>query len=380
MRTKSHLGKLVLVIASVLATLVLVDLVLLLWHGPVRVVEDFYEPHAQYGYRMRANLEFVFASPYHGYEARVRTNSRGLHDDETQIPKPPGAFRILLLGDSMTAGLEVEHDDTFESVCESRLRRHGAVDVVNAGVRGYNLDNIVGFFESEGAVYDADVVLYLFTDNDIVSHEAYAPEGSDISRGFSIRGALGRLAAYSHLTYRVVLLRQMWSLRRQRDHEAAKSDTAMVPGGLLALFSNQNFTTVREYQLTAQRIGSMARRCVAEGSTFLLAGAPQQEEIDPAVQRQWRTALTLDVERLDFDGARNYLNWVAGELGIELLDPIPEFRAHLSRDGTYWFHKDGHLNVAGHRLMGELLAAKIEQLPSFKTWRAETSRTSGSHP
>ncbi len=368
MRTQSHLGKLVLVVMSVLGTLVGADLVLLLWHGPVRVVEDFYEPHPRYGYRMRPNLEFVFASPYHGYEARVRTNSRGLRDDETQIPKPPGVFRILLLGDSMTAGLEVERGGSFESVCESRLRRHGAVEVVNAGVRGYNLDNIVGFFDSESAGYAADVVVYLFTDNDVVSHEVYTPAGADISRGFTIRGALGRLTAYSHLTYRVELLRQMWTLRRQRDHDAPDPAKVVLPGGLVAFFTNQNFAAVREYRLTAQRIESLAQRCAADGSSFVLAGAPQQEEIDPDVQRWWATVPKLDVERLDFDGARHYLDWVAGELGIERLDPIPEFRARLPQDGTYWFHKDGHLNAAGHRLLGELLAARIEQLARFQAW------------
>jgi len=374
---RSHLVKLALVIGSVLGTLVLADLVLLIWHGPVRVVENFYEPHPHYGYRMRANLEFVFASPYHGYEARVRTNSRGLRDGETAIPKPAGVFRILLLGDSMTAGLEVEQGDTFESVCESRLRRHGAVDVVNAGVRGYNLDNILGFFESEGPGYAADVVVYVFTDNDVVSDEGFAPEGTDISRGFTIRGALGRLAAYSHLTYRVELLRQMRSLRRQRDRDAAKPDTAVLPGGLLALFTNQNFAAVREYRLTAQRIERLALRCAALSGTFLLAGAPQQEEIDPAVQRWWGTLQIPNADHLDFDGARHYLDWVAGELGIERLDPIPEFRARLLREGPYWFHKDGHLNTAGHRLMGELLAAKVEQLPSFAAWRSSAARTAG---
>jgi hypothetical protein len=141
---RSHHGKILLALASVVATLVAVDLVLLAVHGPVRVVEDFYEPEPRFGYRMRPNLDFVFASPYHGYRARVHTNSRGLRDDEITVPKPPGVFRILLLGDSMTAGLEVERQASFESVCESHLRTHAPVEIVNAGVRGYNLDNIIG--------------------------------------------------------------------------------------------------------------------------------------------------------------------------------------------------------------------------------------------
>jgi hypothetical protein len=141
-RLPGWLGKLLLAAASVLVTLVAADLLLLAVLGPVRVVENFYEPDARCGYRMRPNLVFEFASPYHGYRATVRTNALGLRGPDVVVPKPAGTYRVLLLGDSMTAGLEVNENETFAAVCVERLRGPRHVEVVNAGVRGYNLDNV----------------------------------------------------------------------------------------------------------------------------------------------------------------------------------------------------------------------------------------------
>jgi lysophospholipase L1-like esterase len=368
MRMRATVGKVLLVVASVVATLVVVDVVLLVWHGPVHAVENFYEPDARFGYRMRPNLQFVFASPYHGYRATVRTNSRGLRDDEVAVPKPPGVFRILLLGDSMTAGLEVDHDQTFEAVCESRLRAAGGtVEVVNAGVRGYNLDNIVGWFENEGVQYEPDVVVYLFVDNDLAKNDAYAPAGSDISRGFTMQGMLGRVAAYSHLTYRFEILRQMIALRKQRDRPELENPVPTLPGGLVAFFTHRDFGAVPEFRTTARRVQALADLSAQHGAVFVLGGAPQQEEVDPEVQGWWKTYFPRDIE-LDFDGGRHYLDWIANALHVERLDPIPAFRAHLPQDKNYWFHKDGHLNARGHRLLGEVLAEKIEQMPRYQSW------------
>jgi acyl-CoA thioesterase-1 len=52
-------------------------------------------------------------------------------------PAPPGAVRIVVLGDSLAAGLGLAADKAFPAVVERLLRERGrAVEVVNAGVSG----------------------------------------------------------------------------------------------------------------------------------------------------------------------------------------------------------------------------------------------------
>jgi len=364
---------LLLALVSASGAVVLVDIAMLLVHGPVRILEQFYEVDARFGYRMRPNAEFTFANPYHGYSARVRTNTRGLRDDAFRVPKPQGVFRIVLLGDSMTAGLEVNKNETFESVCERRLRVHGNVEIINAGVRGYNLDNILRYFEHEGASFAPDVVVYLFVCNDLTSSTVSAPEPFDRSRGYTVRGALGRLARYSHVAFRLLYVRQMVQLRRERDRDATPVRQVSVPDGLYEMLRNPDYCSGVAYGPTAIRIAKLATLSEAAGADFLLVGTPHRVEIDPRAQAWWTRYLARDGVRLDFDGVRSYLDWVATQGRLQRLDPVPEYRALWQEDHTYWFHKDDHLNVLGHALLGNQLADHFERTLRFQEWR----RTSG---
>jgi lysophospholipase L1-like esterase len=355
-----------LALVSALGTVLLVDVTFLVLRGPVRTLENFYEPAAGFGYRMRPNAEFVFASPYHGYSATVRTNARGLRDDEIHVPKPPGTFRVLLLGDSMTAGLEVSKDETFEAVCEERLRTFGEVEVVNAGVRGYNLDNILRFFESEGASYAPDLVAYLFVENDLKSASKPEPNMLDHSRGFTLRGAWGWLASYSHITFRLAYLRQMLQLRRERDRDEEDVRQVNVPHGIYELLRNPRFDSGPAYLNTAERIATLASLCHQAGADFLLAGAPHRLEIDPGTQAWWNRYLAGDRE-LDFDAVRAYLDWVAARHGLERFDPVPAYRRGWRDGQPYWFH---------NRLLGQQLGERIQAMPRFQAWRRARARPS----
>ena len=359
-----------LVVTSVLVSVLLVDLVLLAILGPVRVVEDFYEPEPRFGYRMRPMLEFTFASPYHGYHATVRTNRRGLRDDEIAIPKPAGCFRILLLGDSMTASLEVEKRHTFEALLEEQLAEAGPVEVVNAGVRGYNLDNILAFLEFEGLSYEPDLVVYLFVDNDLTDDATPQPRLSDASRAFSWRGRWGRLANYSHITHRLSILAQTATLRRQRDHSEEPNGKVSVSNGLYVLFNSQRYDA-SAFQRTGERIARLAALSHGIGSDFLLVGAPHREEIARASQEWWQRYLSSEGRHLDFDGVRHYLNWVADRYELAYLDPVPVFRSHIQRDGDYWFHKDHHLNNRGQALLADELTRHIAASTAFRAWKAK---------
>src|SRR5215216_5664747 len=72
--------------------------------------------------------------------AHMKTNSLGLRDDEVAVPKPPGTFRILVIGDSFVQASQVQVGQPFTEVLERALNasppaagRPTHYDVVNAG-------------------------------------------------------------------------------------------------------------------------------------------------------------------------------------------------------------------------------------------------------
>jgi lysophospholipase L1-like esterase len=356
---RQTLAKIALVVGSAVVTVVLVDLVLLLLHGPVRVVEDFYEPVGGYGYKMRPGLEFEFANPYNGFRGTVHTNALGLRGGPVAVPKPAGVFRILFVGDSMTAGFEVDDDDTFTAVCGRVLGGAPRIETINGGVRGYNLDNVLGYVQDAGMALEPDCVVYTFTDNDLTALPDYTPEASDWSRGLTLKGLVGRVSAYSHLTYRLSLLQQQRALRSVVDTTTA--GRIYVPRGLFTLFAMKDYERDAAAMLTELRIAALDSTCRAHGARFVLAGAPHRLEIQPSAQ-EWMLNYFGDRATVDFDGVRHYLDWVARRIGCARADPIPQFRTRLAAERDFWFHKDDHLNVRGHRLYGEILAAALRPL------------------
>jgi hypothetical protein len=78
-----------------------------------------------------------FDSSHRGYSI----NRAGFRDHEYPLEKPPGVYRILVLGDSTTAGNGIANlDRTYTKVLEKILNEDGdrKFEVLNMGVGGYH--------------------------------------------------------------------------------------------------------------------------------------------------------------------------------------------------------------------------------------------------
>src|SRR5437588_12888009 len=80
---------------------------------------EFYGADARRGYSLRPNMEGWYRKEG---EAYVRINSDGLRDREHSKTKPPGVFRIAVVGDSYAEAFQVDEEKAFWSVMERRLQ------------------------------------------------------------------------------------------------------------------------------------------------------------------------------------------------------------------------------------------------------------------
>jgi lysophospholipase L1-like esterase len=111
--------------------------------------------------------ELVPGSEYKG----GTISSRGLRDREYAIPKPAGTFRIACVGDSICFGYDVRPEETLSSRLEALLNELYADDalvyeVLNFGVTGYNVDQIVRTVTTRVLDHDPDLIVYAYSIND----------------------------------------------------------------------------------------------------------------------------------------------------------------------------------------------------------------------
>ena len=160
------------VVVSAVVGAVFVEVVLRVWQ-PFFVCWDnqlppIYVPDAVLGYRYQAGASGEYAR-LGEFRNVVRINAAGWHDRDIARPKPRGTFRIVCVGDSFTAGLEVPVDQTYPKALEAQLRRQHPgrrFDVVNLGLDGTGTDVQASILRRDGLAYGPDLVLLGTTPND----------------------------------------------------------------------------------------------------------------------------------------------------------------------------------------------------------------------
>lgn len=117
-------------------------------------------------------------------------NSHGMRDLERSRSKAPGTYRIACIGDSICQGFGIPREEAFPARLEThlngRVRRQGSnvsrFEVLNFGVPGYSIEQIVEHLRVNVARFEPDAVVYGYCLND---PQEQSLELASISRGAS---------------------------------------------------------------------------------------------------------------------------------------------------------------------------------------------------
>ncbi len=121
----------------------------------------------------------------------LRISSDGLRDREHARLKPPGTWRLAVLGDSFTQGREARLEETFPRVLERLLANCPALaerapEVINFGVAGYGTAQELLALRHRVWSYDPDAILLAFYDgNDVADNHPLLAADADIRPFFS---------------------------------------------------------------------------------------------------------------------------------------------------------------------------------------------------
>jgi lysophospholipase L1-like esterase len=193
-RIRRLLGTLALVLASVVVTLLVLEIGFRLAHVSVGTVQI-----NRATVRKSANPRLRFElRPDSAVEAEVeyRINAEGLRGPPVALEKAEGVRRVAVLGDSVAFGYWVAEEDAFPRQLEGMLNavRDGGprVEVLNFGVPGYNLDQEIETLRSRVLAFAPDVVVVAFCLNDLEGIFSYEL-GLVQDRSARRRALLGRL-------------------------------------------------------------------------------------------------------------------------------------------------------------------------------------------
>ncbi len=178
------------------------------------------------------NVTYVASPGYPGH------NALGYRGPEVAIPKPAGDFRIVALGGSTTYGISTSWEDAYPAQLQNLLRDeygYTNVEVVNAGLSGYNSWDILANFEFRVSELEPDMIIFYEGINDVPSR-AVAPEcyrGLNPSRGLNpVRGLWHRpLIPINSALYRLLAIHFGWMADPSLLNDLFDPSPIRCPGG-----------------------------------------------------------------------------------------------------------------------------------------------------
>jgi hypothetical protein len=312
-----------------------------------------------------------------GGSVRFRTDALGLREDRSAAP-PRAVRRVLVFGDSHTDGV-VSNAASFPNIAEARLEARGrSVHVDNAGVGYFSLYQQLLLFRRLLDLRPEGAVFTLYTGNDWYEilrspTGAYLEErgGAILERPPAIwTGWAFRLRAHSLIGRGAVTLWRRWL---GSPDAALLRDAARVSAPVLwqSLTQARYFTQQPEEFQRADRLHRYVVQQILDTATergvaVLFVLLPTKIQVEPGADREAIALLErrLQLGRADrMDAAvRQAFTRIVEEQPAELLDPLDAFRAASRDSGELYWRRDYHLGERGHRLLGELLAARLEPL------------------
>jgi hypothetical protein len=316
----------------------------------------------------------------------TRINSRGLRDRE--IPYERGdAFRVLVLGDSFTEGLQVPLESTFSKLLEQRLGgAQQSIEVLNAGASGYGTDSELLFYLAEGWKYRPDLVLLVFnTSNDILENHYGLMRGTGFPYPDKPHFELedGRLVRQNfplpvpRLRDRLVAYLQRVLSRHSTLYRLLPALNLAGPGGAHAALEPVQGTVPIEvylvdypepwrvaWRLTRGLVLKLRSEVEARGSRFAVAVINAKEEV---AERRWHWTLfanpSLRAHAWDVDKANRLITSFLARRGIPVIPLLDTFRGYYRTTKTSGFYEwDVHWSPNGHELAANAMARDLRAL------------------
>lgn len=307
----------------------------------------------------------------------IAIDSLGLRDVERQAHKPPGVYRILVLGDSFVEAVQVPLESTFTRRLERALdgRSGHRVEVWNCGISGYTTSQELLYLRHVAYRFHPDLVVLCFLSGNDVPDQVPVLATSLRNRPFfHLRGdqlvldrsffrsdppLVGWLRTHSRAFMWANTRRQVAFMNMRA--RAAEGHGAGIPQAFQLYAEHPDSSWSLGWDLTDRLILATRDEAARQSAAFLLVSISSGVQEHPAARTRWigwdqwkdRPGISLDLPE-------RRLARLSSENGIDYLPLLPVFRLEQARTGRpLHIGWASHWNAEGHAVAARALVDRL---------------------
>jgi hypothetical protein len=342
-------------------------------------------------------------------DAFVHINNFGNRDRNRSLTPAPHALRIAVLGSSTTAGLEVQQNQTYTAIMEGILSRPGApVEVLNFAVPGYGpaqdyytLRDQVWQFHPQIVIEEISLKQYVLNSVRKLSQNGSSYPYFELDAGALVadngtritdRPSKRQIVLSNHIR-RVVNSIDLILLAHSFKKQLGLTSRSFVPDveGTQPLAEDTRSDPWRwtllppaspeveqGWEILQRLLVLMRDETVRHGAEFWVIETDDAFQVNPDSKVSERLRIRMKSPDLTY-GDRRFDGFLSGQ-GIHRVHLAPPLLAYALRNGVYLHGGpkvrpgDGHWNVLGHRVVGEVVSQELQRdSVMLQRWEATTT-------
>lgn len=301
---------------------------------------NFYTYNQELGWSPVPNSEGYYSNPRQGINAYIKYDGNGIRLNDNSFDSTGKS--ILVVGDSITAGFEVDNNETYSAILERLFFENGCnYRVYNAGVMGYGTDQSLWIMEKLLDNVKPSAIIYMFTSNDFRENRTikspnfkwgkpvFALSGDDLIL-INMQSKIFDMSYYSYINYND----DGYEITEGYINEPLRRIMQFIKNNFAIFFP---LKTIYSY-LQISPDARIEKEVVYEDYKIL----------ELIIERMKKDGIELYFTSYPYEGEEVYIDdfmRISDNLGITYLNIYPYFNEEWT---NYHWKKDRHWNEKGH--------------------------------
>ena len=287
-------------------------------------------------------------------------NKLGYRGHDFSVEKPAGTIRVMTMGGSSVFDVGALDDEDWPHRVEQILKERGFsnVEVINAGIIGYNSADSLGRFIAEAHTFKPDYVFFFSAWNDL----KYFKSTQNLLRRQEVFTESPLLHYTSGVDEFLCERSQVYAHLRQ-EYYAWKSRREPVVSEEFAHSNDVNFEHLKQYRLNLELWVEAVRDVGAVPVLMTEPTLVSPTNTDFEKQRIKYQSVDLNHEQLcdAYQRIEAIVREIAAEKHVDFIDASKELSG---RTELFWDH--GHLTGQGSETLAQLVSREFDRIYKSK--------------